>query len=167
VLLGIADSAWGAGGDGVTYRILAEREGRAPAVLVQGTLESDHRAADGGWREEDFSLGELGGEVVRFVLETSPGPAGDPTSDWVGWARLEISSPPGPVPVVLCDVGSGAQQPRELRRELPPGGNLTFQLRRPSRDLRADSIRLVLTPLADGPDPAMAEKKPGDAVPSG
>ena len=103
---GFNPDAAGRGSDGATVRIRVNAEGRERLVHSDDQVRPPARSAacgsgnptacrpqtapQAGWSEFAIDLTEYAGQSIQIVLETGPGPAGDSTYDWTGWADLRI-----------------------------------------------------------------------------
>ncbi len=81
-----------AAGDGAVARLEFVEDGR-PTGLLDLPLEprSDR---DPGWVPVHLDLRPLAGRSGDLVFSTTPGPSGDVTGDWVGWADPRVMEEP-------------------------------------------------------------------------
>jgi hypothetical protein len=87
--------AWEWGGDGVTFRVLVRcghrhadergRERRSPDLVLYERHLTPQNPEDRGWQEAFVSLAAYAGQRVQVILETAPGPQGNPDGDRAGW----------------------------------------------------------------------------------
>ncbi len=96
--VGLDKSAWDRPSDGVTFRVVA----RAGEVVVTAT----RHVRPGAMEPLVLDLAKLAGREMTLTLETSPGPAGDPTFDWALWTTPRVA-PRGSRPVELAYVSGG------------------------------------------------------------
>lgn len=76
--------SWDQPGDGVTFRISVEAEGRSRQVFAI-YIDPKHVEADHRWHPFSVDLSDYAGQRVTVVLETGSGPAGDNGYDWAHW----------------------------------------------------------------------------------
>jgi tetratricopeptide (TPR) repeat protein len=74
------------GGDGATFEVFVDG---ARIFLAHLPVE----VAREGWQEREVDLADYVGQTVRLALVTTPGPRGDDTADWAGWADPRIEAP--------------------------------------------------------------------------
>ena len=147
VMLAFHQDAWAAGGDGVTYRIRAEW-GDGSELLLERYLDPKRHREQRRWVRQEIDLASLSGRAISLTLETDPGPAGDATSDWAGWAELVVTGAPQRLPVLLCGTGAGYGSTQDLlQARLPSGGSLTLRVLGPREETAAGPIRLTFEPL--------------------
>jgi tetratricopeptide (TPR) repeat protein len=84
--MGQAPSSLGWGGDGATFEVFVDGE----RVFLEH-LEPDR--AQGGWHEREVDLSSYQGQSLSLSLATTPGPTGDVTGDWAGWAEPRLEDP--------------------------------------------------------------------------
>ncbi len=93
--LAVAPEAWGQAGDGVTFSVYVEDEAGMHSVYSQ-YVDPKHQQQDRRWLPIRVDLGAFSGKLVRFILVTGSGPAGDRTYDWAGWGDPYLERPFGP-----------------------------------------------------------------------
>lgn len=81
--MGIEPTAWPWLGDGMVYRVWVDGE-----KVFEHALTPE--AAREGWWPGVVDLSGWAGRVVRLMLETDNGPAGDGQGDWAGWGDLRL-----------------------------------------------------------------------------
>jgi hypothetical protein len=88
--LAMAPEAWTLEGDGVTFSVYVEDDAGIHLVW-SGYADPKHHQQDRRWLPLRVNLGAFGGKLVRLILVTGSGPAGDRRYDWAGWGepRLE------------------------------------------------------------------------------
>ena len=82
--------AWGWGGDGVTFRVRVEQDGKRHRAV--GAPSDARQSADQYWVEAFVPLDAYAGQRVNLVLETDPGPAGNADADRAGWGMPWLMS---------------------------------------------------------------------------
>jgi hypothetical protein len=75
--------SWGWGGDGVTFIVTIQQNGREPVELYRNHISNDESGHE--WQELLVSLAPYAGKQVLITLSTDQGPQGDGTGDWAGW----------------------------------------------------------------------------------
>jgi tetratricopeptide (TPR) repeat protein len=70
-------------GDGVTFEVLLNGE----RIFLEHV---DKAMARQGWHERTVDLAPWAGQEVALGLGVTPGPVGDTTGDWAGWAALQV-----------------------------------------------------------------------------
>jgi len=86
-----------AASDGAGFRVEI-REGDAVETLFQTTLDLRNRPADKGGHFFRIDLSRYAGRAVELLFSTDPGPRGDATADWAGWAGLRFAAKDGAEP---------------------------------------------------------------------
>jgi hypothetical protein len=82
-------TVWENRSDGVTFNVSVADNARvaeAYSLFVNPRDRLDHRA----WIPVDVDLSKYAGRSVRLILETTPGPAGNPSFDWAMWGHPRI-----------------------------------------------------------------------------
>jgi hypothetical protein len=93
--LAMAPEAWALEGDGVTFSVYVEDD--AGMHLVSSRyVDPKHHQQDRGWLPMRVNLGAFGGKLVRLILVTGSGPAGDRRYDWAGWGEPHLERPVWP-----------------------------------------------------------------------
>jgi len=82
----LAPQSWSWGGDGVHLSIRLESAGSDPVILYEERITG--ASVDQTWHTGRISLAAYAGQEVDITLVAEPGPAGDYTGDWAGWADL-------------------------------------------------------------------------------
>jgi len=90
--LAVAPEAWTAEGDGVTFSVYVEDEAGIH-LLYSRYVDPKHHQADRYWLPMRVDLSPFGGKLVRVILVTGPGPAGDSRYDWAGWGTPRLERP--------------------------------------------------------------------------
>ncbi len=90
--LAVAPEAWTAEGDGVTFSVYVEDE-TGIHLLYSRYVDPKHHQADRYWLPIRVDLSPFGGKIVRIILVTGPGPAGDSRYDWAGWGAPRLERP--------------------------------------------------------------------------
>src|SRR5574341_1440149 len=83
--------SWDWGGDGATFTVEVEA-GEERATLAEFHISND--PLDRHWHDYLLDLGAYGGQSIRLIFRTLPGPAGDFTGDWAGWGQPRLVRPP-------------------------------------------------------------------------
>jgi hypothetical protein len=93
--LAMAPEAWTLEGDGVTFSIYVEDD--TGMHLVHGRyVDPKHHQQDRRWVPVQVNLAPFGGKLVRLILVTGSGPAGDQRYDWAGWGEPRLEQPVWP-----------------------------------------------------------------------
>ena len=72
-------------GDGVGFSVsVATANGQHE--VFRRSIDPKHHSEDRRWIDVTLDLSAYAGQTIDLVLTTDPGPAGDPTYDWAGWA---------------------------------------------------------------------------------
>ncbi|MCX7680741.1 MAG: hypothetical protein N2508_02030 [Anaerolineae bacterium] len=90
--LALAPEAWAAEGDGVTFSVYVEDEA-GMHLLYSRYVDPKHHQADRYWLPIRVDLSPFSGKLVRLILVTGPGPAGDSRYDWAGWGEPRLEQP--------------------------------------------------------------------------
>ena len=90
--LAVAPEAWTAEGDGVTFSVYVEDEAGMHLVYSR-YVDPKHHQQDKRWLPMRVSLSAFDGKLVRLILVTNSGPAGDLRYDWAGWGELCLKRP--------------------------------------------------------------------------
>lgn len=93
--LAVAPEAWTAEGDGVVFSVYIEDEA-GMHLLYSRYVDPKHHQADRYWLPVRVDLSPFGGKLVRLILVTGPGPAGDSRYDWAGWGTPHLERPVWP-----------------------------------------------------------------------
>ena len=93
--LAVAPETWAAEGDGVTFSVYVEDEAGMHLVYSR-YVDSKHHQQDRRWVPMQVNLAPFGGKLVRFILVTGSGPAGDRRYDWAGWGEPRLERPVWP-----------------------------------------------------------------------
>jgi hypothetical protein len=93
--LAVAPEAWTAEGDGVTFSVYVEDDAGIH-LLYSRYVDPKHHQADRYWLPIRVDLSPFGGKLVRVILVTGPGPAGDTRYDWAGWGEPHLERPVWP-----------------------------------------------------------------------
>jgi hypothetical protein len=79
-------------GDGVGYTIeLRDARGKLTKVFSQ-YIDPKHNRADRRWMKGAIDLSAYQGQTIDLLFSTDPGPKGDPSFDWGGWANFYFDS---------------------------------------------------------------------------
>lgn len=87
-------------GDGVEYVVYLKAADGAHK-LVDRYIDPKNNPGDRKWQDLSIDLSAYGGQEITLTLTTLPGPRGDTTYDWSGWANPKI--------VVLTSENSGSK----------------------------------------------------------
>lgn len=93
--LALAPEAWTAEGDGVTFSVYVE-DTAGMHLLYSRYVDPKHHQADRYWLPVRVDLSRFVGKLVRLILVTGPGPAGDSRYDWAGWGMPRLERPVWP-----------------------------------------------------------------------
>ena len=92
----MAPRSWGWGGDGARLQVRLQPAGGESVLLYDEWITN--ALSDQTWHTGRISLADYAGQEVRLTLLTDPGPAGDFTGDWAGWADLRLIHDPEYLP---------------------------------------------------------------------
>jgi tetratricopeptide (TPR) repeat protein/O-antigen ligase len=90
--IALSPPSWTEEGDGVTFLVSVISDDGSYDVF-SAYIDPKSNMNDRQWHSYQVSLAEYSGQIVDFVLETTPGPAGDDRFDWAGWGNMEIVYP--------------------------------------------------------------------------
>jgi len=90
--LAVAPEAWSKEGDGVTFSVYVEDEAGIH-LLYSRYVDPKHHQQDKRWLPLQVDLSAFAGKLVRIILVTGSGPAGDQRYDWAGWGELRLERP--------------------------------------------------------------------------
>ena len=76
-------------GDGVEF-VVRLQAGAQGHELLRRYIDPKHSAADHTWHTVSIDLSAYGGQQVQLALTTLPGPKGDSSYNWAGWAQPKI-----------------------------------------------------------------------------
>jgi hypothetical protein len=76
-------TAWGWGGDGVTFVVAVAHNGGETTLYTRHLDPAN--GDDLGWQEALIPLDEYGGQEIQLLLITHPGPANNDAADRAGW----------------------------------------------------------------------------------
>lgn len=93
--LAMAPQAWAAEGDGVTFSVALEDEA-GYHLLYSQYIDPKHQQQDQRWLPVRIDLSAFEGKLVRFILVTNSGLAGDLRYDWAGWGQPRLEQPAWP-----------------------------------------------------------------------
>jgi hypothetical protein len=94
--LAVAPEAWTAEGDGVTFSVYVEDAAGMHLVYAR-YVDPKHHELDRRWISMQIDLSPFSGRgVVRLILVTGSGPAGDLRYDWAGWGAPRLERPVWP-----------------------------------------------------------------------
>ncbi len=93
--LAMAPQAWAGDGDGVTFSIAVEDEA-GYHLLYSQYIDPKHQQQDQRWVPVRIDLSAFEGKLVRFILVTNSGLAGDLRYDWAGWGQPRMEQPVWP-----------------------------------------------------------------------
>ncbi|MBN1887637.1 MAG: hypothetical protein JW850_06590 [Thermoflexales bacterium] len=94
--LAVAPEAWTAEGDGVTFSVYVEDAAGMHLVYAR-YVDPKHHELDRRWIPMWIDLTPFAGRgVVRLILVTGSGPAGDLRYDWAGWGEPRLEKPGWP-----------------------------------------------------------------------
>lgn len=93
--LAIAPQAWGQEGDGVAFSVYVEDDAGIH-LLYSRYVDPKHHQEDRRWLPLQLSLTRYSNKLVRVILVTNSGPAGDLRYDWSGWAEPILVRPTWP-----------------------------------------------------------------------
>jgi len=88
----LSDAAIGQGvGDGVSFVASLQTSEGAEAVIFAADVDPFRRVSDRGWHDHRIPVAlPLSPTPLRLVLETTPGPRGNPDFDWAGWSPVRV-----------------------------------------------------------------------------
>lgn len=90
--IAIAPEAWQGEGDGVVFSVYVEDDA-GMHLLYSQYVDPKHHQADRNWLPVQVNLSRYQGELVRIILATGSGPAGDRRYDWAGWGNPVLTQP--------------------------------------------------------------------------
>ncbi len=93
--LALAPEAWALEGDGATFSVYVEDDAGMHLVASR-YIDPKHHQQDRRWLPMRVNLGAFGGKLVRLILVTGSGPAGDRRYDWAGWGEPHLERPVWP-----------------------------------------------------------------------
>lgn len=93
--IAIAPEAWSAAGDGVTFSVYVEDEAGIH-LLDSRYIDPKHHQQDKRWVSLQVDLRPFHDKLVRMILVTDSGPAGDGSYDWAGWGEPHLERPVWP-----------------------------------------------------------------------
>jgi len=93
--LAVAPEAWAMEGDGVTFCIYVE-DRAGMHLLYSRYVDPKHQQQDRRWLPVRVDLSPFAGSLVRVILVTGSGPAGDQRYDWAGWGGPRLERPDWP-----------------------------------------------------------------------
>lgn len=93
--MALAPEAWQAEGDGVTFSVYVEDDAGIH-LLYSRYLDPKHHQQDMRWTPVRINLDRFAGKLVRLILTTGAGPAGDSRYDWAGWGAPRLEQPVWP-----------------------------------------------------------------------
>jgi len=76
-------------GDGVTFRVLVEKDGRREQVFER-YIDPKTRPEDQHWLDFDVKLTQWAGQEVALILETDAGENHNSLQDWALWAEPQV-----------------------------------------------------------------------------
>jgi hypothetical protein len=89
--LSISPDAWEKEGDGVQFNVYAKPVNAEKEILLFSRyIDPKSQASDRAWILVTIDLSQFVGQKVVLTLETTPGPNGDVSYDWAGWADPQI-----------------------------------------------------------------------------
>lgn len=89
--LAMAPQAWSMAGDGVTFSIFVEDDAGIK-MLYSRYVDPKHQQQDKNWLPIRVDLSDFSGKLVRVILVTGSGPAGDRQNDWAGWGQPRLET---------------------------------------------------------------------------
>lgn len=93
--IAVAPEAWQGEGDGVTFSVYVEDDA-GMHLLYSRYVDPKHHQADRNWLPVQVNLSRYQGKLVRIILATGSGPAGDRQYDWAGWGNPILTQPAWP-----------------------------------------------------------------------
>jgi hypothetical protein len=93
--LAVALEAWDLEGDGLTFSVYVEDDSGMHLVHSR-YVDPKHHQQDRRWVPTQVNLAPFGGKLVRLILVTGSGPAGDQRYDWAGWGEPRLECPVWP-----------------------------------------------------------------------
>lgn len=90
--LAVAPEAWSAAGDGVTFSVYVE-DNAGMHLRSNYYVDPKHQQQDMRWVPMQVDLSPFRGKLVRVILVTGSGPAGDQSYDWAGWGEPHLERP--------------------------------------------------------------------------
>lgn len=140
-------------GDGVGFR-LEVKDGDTIRALAEVNLNPRDVPADRAGRVIRADLSQFAGREIELLFSTDPGPAGDSSWDWGGWASLrflplsgEFPQDPGAFKRVYDDEVRVFEVPGVLPRasiytsiELVPDDDVLARLKNPAFDLHKRAV---------------------------
>jgi hypothetical protein len=87
--LAMAPQAWSMAGDGVTFSVYLEDDAGIK-MLYSRYIDPKHQEQDKNWLPVRVDLSAFAGKLVRVILVTGSGPAGDRQNDWAGWGQPRL-----------------------------------------------------------------------------
>ena len=89
--LALDPQTWQPGkGDGVEYMVYLKAADGRSHKLFDRYIDPKNILDDRKWHDLSIDLSAYGGQQVALTLTTLPGPRGDTTYDWAGWANPQI-----------------------------------------------------------------------------
>lgn len=86
--IAMAPPSWEWGGDGATFIVNLQPDGRPTIELFRQYISND--MADRDWHEAQISLADYRKQPVMLTLTTNVGPNGNNTGDWAGWGTPRL-----------------------------------------------------------------------------
>jgi hypothetical protein len=90
--LAVAPEAWTEEGDGVVFSVYVE-DTAGMHLLYSRYVDPKHHQQDRRWLPMRVDLSRFSGQIVRLILVTGSGPAGDRRFDWAGWGQPRLERP--------------------------------------------------------------------------
>jgi hypothetical protein len=90
--LAMAPEAWRLPGDGVTFSLYVEDDA-GMHLVCSSYVDPKHHQQDRRWVPMRVNLTPYAGRLVRLILVTASGPAGDQRYDWAGWGEPRLERP--------------------------------------------------------------------------
>lgn len=97
--IAIAPEAWQGEGDGVVFSVYVEDDAGMHLLFSQ-YVDPKHHQADRNWLPVQVNLRRYQGKLVRIILATGSGPAGDRRYDWAGWGNPVLTQPAWPLSII-------------------------------------------------------------------
>lgn len=94
ISFGLVERSWSEAGDGVDFVVYARDDEGVEHRLFSAYLDPKRDPADRRWVDAVVLLGTYAGREASLILETGPGPAGDPTYDWAAWSKVKLRLAP-------------------------------------------------------------------------
>jgi hypothetical protein len=89
--LALDPQTWQPGnGDGVEYIVYLKAADGRSHTLFDRYIDPKNIPDDRKWHDLSIDLSAYGGQEITLTLTTLPGPKGDATYDWSGWANPQI-----------------------------------------------------------------------------